>query len=493
MNCVRYFVEYAQAHPSQVALWMPSTGPVTYGELLDLSARAQAVCRDAAVGPGDTVVLADQAGPTLYAALVAVLSSGGTVVLVEPWLPISRVTAVVQQLKPKLFFSGRLGKVWGMAIPALRRIRDWADTREIPVVPTSEPLHLEGVDPSTAGIITFTSGTTGKPKGVVRTHGNMHEQAHCFSDCLNPAGLTGPDLCIFPNFALPNLVAGRTTVLVPNAWRTTDLQKLDQLPGELAPESLSCGPTFLSRLMEVVRLPSLRTINLLGATSDCSLLKEGLTRWPDAQWQHAYGSSEALPVASTDAREALAESEGRGFFQVLCLGRPIPHISFLVEEDGVWVTGGSVCGEYYGNAEANRQSKRRDSQGKVWHYMGDRIQRDEQGRAGERLWWYAGRSQQKVEDFELEQRIFAHIRSSRCFVHRDEQDRLDLYGLNVSHLASELRNQFPDLHTVVELKELVYDRRHRARLDRGLSLRRGRGGLVKWVDTARTWIDWFVH
>jgi acyl-CoA synthetase (AMP-forming)/AMP-acid ligase II len=528
MNCVRPFLEYAKQHPRQLALWMPSRGrgpgpagpggTASYDEILTLSAKAQRLCREAGVGPGDSVVLADQVGPTLYASLVAVLASGATVVIVEPWLPISRISAVVDQLGPKMFFTGLIGKVWGSAIPALRRIETWADTRSIPGVAGGE-LHVEEADPSTAGIMTFTSGTTGRPKGVVRTHGNMAEQARCFSDCLNPDGHTGPDLCIFPNFALPNLVSGRTSVFISGKWRRSDLAELDRLPEHLAPVSISCGPSFLLRLMEVARVPSLRTINILGATSDCWLLEEGFRRWPGAAWQHAYGSSEALPVARMDARESVRESRESGYHQVLCVGRPIPHIAHELEPDGVWVTGGSVCGEYYGNPDANRELKRRDAEGRIWHWMGDRIRADGGGGAGgvgarvdggegaqraekppstpkqedAGAWWYSGRSGQPLEEFELEQRIFSHRRSSKCFVHRDEEGRLQLCGLGVAREADELRRAFPEIDGVVELREMIYDRRHRARLDRGLSLRRGRSAAGKWFDTAKTWIDWFVR
>jgi acyl-CoA synthetase (AMP-forming)/AMP-acid ligase II len=510
MNCVHPFLEHARQHPKHLALWMPSRGnadnTADYDEILTLSAKAQRLCREAGVGPGDSVVLADTVGPTLYASLVAVLASGATVVIVEPWLPISRISAVVDQLQPKMFFTGLIGKVWGSAIPALRRIETWADTRTIPGVGGGE-LHIEEADPASPGIMTFTSGTTGRPKGVVRTHGNMSEQARCFSDCLNPDGHTGPDLCIFPNFALPNLVTGRTSVFIPGKWRRSDLAELDQLPAHLAPVSISCGPSFLLRLMEVARVPSLKTINVLGATSDCWLLEEGFRRWPEAAWQHAYGSSEALPVARMDARESVRESRERGYHQVLCVGRPIPHIEHELEPDGVWVTGGSVCGEYYGNPDANRELKRRDAEGRIWHWMGDRLRSDGEGGAGAGAgaaapstpirntarWWYSGRSGQPLEEFELEQRIFSHRRSSKCFVHRDEDGRLQLCGLGVAREADELKRAFPEIDGVVELREMVYDRRHRARLDRGLSLRRGRSAAGKWVDTAKTWIDWFVR
>jgi acyl-CoA synthetase (AMP-forming)/AMP-acid ligase II len=435
---------------------------------------------------GDAVVLADTAGPTLYASLVAVLAAGATVVAVEPWLPVSRISPVVQQLRPRMFLGGSLGRAWAMAVPALRRINNRVHTADILGLPSGGRLEVAQVEAASAGIMSFTSGTTGKPKGVVRTHGNMEQQARCFSDCLNPDGLDGPDLCIFPNFALPNLVSGRTTVFVPRKWRAGDLRALDRLPSALAPVSLSCGPTFLVRLMELARVQSLRTINVLGATTDCWVLREGFVRWPDARWQHAYGSSEALPVARTDAREAVARSEQRGMHQVLCLGRPIEQIEHRLERDGVWVTGGSVCGEYFGNPEANRELKRRDGDGRIWHYMGDRVQADDG------LWWYAGRSQQPLEDFQLEQRIFAHRRSSKCFVERDESGALHLYGVGVAREADELRLAFPELASVVELRELCYDRRHRARLDRKASMRRGTGAAAKWIDTARTWVNWLA-
>ena len=102
--------------------------------------------------------------------------------------------------------------------------------------------------------------------------------------------------------------------------------------------------------------------------------------------------------------------------------------------------------------------------------MGDRILSDQAG------WWYAGRTTQPEEEFELEQRIYADLGTSACFVHRHRDGRLLLYGEDLARPrdgsdASILRRH-RELDGVRHAR-IVRDRRHRARIDRKATLAQG--------------------
>ncbi len=138
----------------------------------------------------------------------------------------------------------------------------------------------------------------------------------------------------------------------------------------------------------------------------------------------------------------------------------------------MWVTGPHVCPRYLGDVEENRSQKREDARGRIWHFMGDRVRIPDAGDGG---WWYSGRSSQRLEDFELEQRVYAKLRSSKAFVHRLANGDPVLIGEGVG----ELDFSDPELAEITRSVELKIrrDRRHRARIDRAGTLARGQRWL----------------
>ena len=471
MNCVELFLSQAKENPEQMALWLPDSGTTSYGELEQFAERAQKLCLGHALKPGDSVLLVDALGPRLYAAVIGVLALGCSVVLVEPWLAVKKINHVLNIVKPKIFLTSFLGKLWGLRVPAIRSISKWVNIGAIHHETLSRGLQVESVSEDTHGIITFTSGTSGNPKGIVRSQGYLVNQFNILSKTLGLDQFRGPDLCIFANFVLVNLASGRGSIILPPKWKNSIFAAIDSFPRGLRPETLACGPAFLLRLMKSARVESLKSIHVGGALSDCWIFEEGFKHWPDADWSHIYGSSEAESVAVSGARVAVKESRKRNYFQTLHLGKPIPEIRSVIEENGLWVSGPHVCPNYLGNEEENSLYKRQDEQGTFWHFMGDRIVADGVG------WWYGGRSGQSNRDFQLEQSVYHFLGSSKSFVHRDTQGRILLMGEGIRPRSDEILKEFPDLAGIVEIK-IYRDRRHRARIDRGLSLKKGAPWLV---------------
>ena len=58
-------------------------------------------------------------------------------------------------------------------------------------------------------LISFTSGSTGQPKGIVRSHGFLAAQNACVRELIAPQREDETDLVAFPVFVIANLGAGR--------------------------------------------------------------------------------------------------------------------------------------------------------------------------------------------------------------------------------------------------------------------------------------------
>ncbi|HRO66429.1 MAG TPA: AMP-binding protein [Pseudobdellovibrionaceae bacterium] len=459
MNTVSLFVEQAERHPDRMALWLPGSAPVNFRELSRRSGGAQNHLKSKGLKKGDSVLLMDPLSPRLYGMVTACLAQGACILFVEPWMKADRIALLIEKIQPRYFIAGWKGRIWGLRIPAIRRIPHWIWPQE--AWEQEGDVQIEDVSADTPGILTFTSGTTGLPKGVLRAHGYMRAQHQVLNDALGFEEFSSPDLCIFANFALANLASGRGSVIVPPGWKKKDFRAVQNLSENQLPETLTSGPAFLKALLSHGGLPSLRSIHIGGALTDTSLFEEGFHQWPTAHWSHIYGSSEAEPVAVSDAHEAVQKSKDRGYFQTLYLGKPVPPLSSRVETDTVWISGPHVGPEYWGgDSPENRVNKKREN-GVLWHNMGDRVLSDDQG------WWYMGRSQQDRELFLTEQKVFKELDHSRAFIQPTAKGPW-LFGEDLT----------PDLFKAFSLAgqtnlKIVRDARHRARIDRPASLSKG--------------------
>ncbi len=468
MNCIREFIDCALRWPERDALWEKSRGIATFGELYRRSVRTQALLRDRGIRKGDCALICIAPGPELYAAVIALLGMGCCAMFIEPWMPLSEIEAIVEQAQPKAYISGIAGKFWGWRTRAIRKIPVWMSASSIGrgYEPNQIPLDAEDLSGDQAALLTFTTGTSGTSKGVVRTHGGLSEACAILSKCLGlDPNRGGCDLCALPNFALLNLSCGICSALLPRKLSQRACRKIAQ---NVKASSATCGPALLKELIAHGKLfPDLTSIRVGGALSECGAYEQGFVRWPSAEWLQIYGSSEAEPVALADAKEVVRKCRERNLHQTAYLGRSIEGIKTHLEEGALWVSGAHVSPYYFGNSEANRTDKRTDADGRLWHRMGDRIAEDADG------WWYRGRISQDASEFLLEQEIAGFLQTDAAIV----SGRTCLVDRGVSMDRAAFLHRFPALKEVVACR-IYRDRRHRARIDRKKTIRKGAPWLV---------------
>ncbi|CRK56688.1 Enterobactin synthetase component F, serine activating enzyme [Alloactinosynnema sp. L-07] len=149
----------ASQDPAAVAVVCDGTS-LTFGALDALSGRLAAHLVSLGVGPESPVAVVLPRSTQVVVAMLAVWKAGGVVVPVDPNYPAARITAVLAEAAPVVAITARDD----LGVPVVRPdARTWTGTG-VAAGPSG---------PDSAAYIVFTSGSSGRPKGVIATHGGL--------------------------------------------------------------------------------------------------------------------------------------------------------------------------------------------------------------------------------------------------------------------------------------------------------------------------------
>jgi malonyl-CoA/methylmalonyl-CoA synthetase len=162
----RAFAEGARRDPARAALVI---GPrrLTHGELDEQAARAAGWLRAHGVHTGDRVLLAGTTSIELVVAYLAILRAGAAMVPAAPASTRDELAHLVADAEPAAAFAAPEADA---ALSGVERVIALGDV--LGPLQDGEPLPPDG-EPEDLAMLAYTSGTTGRPKGVPLTHGNL--------------------------------------------------------------------------------------------------------------------------------------------------------------------------------------------------------------------------------------------------------------------------------------------------------------------------------
>ena len=140
----------------------------TYGELARLAGRFAALLEQSGIETGDRVLLWGENSAEWIAAFHGCMLRGVLAVPLDAIGTVDFATRVAEDVKPKLAVGDA---VLLRQLPA--NIRQLAFEDWLSALPAKEARPVAGLSAQTPLEILFTSGTTGDPKGIVITHGNV--------------------------------------------------------------------------------------------------------------------------------------------------------------------------------------------------------------------------------------------------------------------------------------------------------------------------------
>jgi amino acid adenylation domain-containing protein len=421
MNFNLAFPFHAQAcdHPDRAALFVAGV-TYSYGQLAELVARAAF-----SLGPARTVgVLASRT----LGAYVGVLGSswcGATYIPLSPKLPAERLIHILKTIKPDALvvddqgLSGLMPEVMAVAPPLILDLSGNLDS--LPRSRLPEPMHS---DADNLAYILFTSGTTGFPKGVMISLGNVAHFLAAMQPRFNPVSTDRVsqtseltfDVSVFEMFIAWGCGAS-VEVIPPNQLMAPARFIQDR---QLTVWSSVPSIAAFMRRMKMLKanaFPSLRYSVFAGEALPWSLAEAWQTAAPSSIVENLYGPTEATVYC-------LGATFGPGFPATaergtVPSGYPLPGLEATILDDSynflpagqegqLAISGGQIASGYFNEPHLTQQRFRAIA-GKTWYLTGDLARQDERG-----IFHHLGRIDNQVkllgQRVELEE-IESHLRA----------------------------------------------------------------------------------
>jgi non-ribosomal peptide synthetase-like protein len=333
------FEAQVDANPSAVALICGEL-MLSYAELDTQANRLANFLNCLGVGPGSLVGLFLERSATPIVAILACLKSGAAYVPLETMHPDDRIAFIASEADIAVILtvsalSPRLGELTNVMIVELDKYAD-----DIEATPDRRLTRADtGLVPADICYVLYTSGTTGRPKGVVAEHRNVTH----FIAAFNKACTTTAADRIYQGFALSfdgsveeiwMAFSNGATLIVPDRNTPRCGNELAAYLSAAGITYLSTVPTLLSTMTEDV--PTIRQLVVSGEACP----QELVTRWvkPGRKMLNVYGPTEA----TVNTTIAVLEPG-----QPVTIGRPIDGYHTLLLDDAMRPVPPGEKGELY--------------------------------------------------------------------------------------------------------------------------------------------------
>jgi acyl-CoA synthetase (AMP-forming)/AMP-acid ligase II len=311
----------AEQNPQQ-PVFVRRESSTTYGELELASGRLASGLRRLGVVKGDRVALLLDASVEYIVGYYGILKAGGTVVPLSSdtrtrslvyALEHSEAKAALLDAKNLQYLSGQTGE-----LPLLKTLIYRGESRvaesalgerghfELVALPALLATSGDGdsgcaIDATALASITYTSGTTGKPKGVMLTHGNLVSNTRSIIEYLeltprDRVAMVLPFHYAYGNSVLHTHIAAGATIVAAGAM-TYPVQVLESIATHRC-TGFSGVPSMLARLIELSGferhdVSSLRYVTQAGAAMTPALAARLQSAFPSARLFVMYGQTEA--------------------------------------------------------------------------------------------------------------------------------------------------------------------------------------------------------
>ncbi|MBC7863460.1 MAG: AMP-binding protein [Bacteroidia bacterium] len=337
-----------------------------------------------------------------YASILAIIRAGKAYVPLNPSFPIEKNLEIIKESGIKTLFINNTDR---------KIFKEHPDTDTVSPELITEEITDAGVtaNVSSAAYILFTSGTTGKPKGVLITHKNLLSYLENIQKlvkiekgdrCSQTFGLTF-DLSVHDIFFTWKNGACLCTPEENELLSPASYIKNKKLTHWFSVPSTGILMDKLRQLKEN-NFPDLKNVLFCGEALRTDLARKFMKAAPNAVCYNLYGPTEAtIAIFAYKIEEPIKEKNG-----IVSIGKIFAcNRSFITKEridyfnGELCLNGAQVIQNYFNNSEADKACFYEDHKEVNWYKTGDTIEIDE-----ENNFYFLGRkdTQIKLNGFRIE-------------------------------------------------------------------------------------------
>src|SRR6266545_772595 len=382
MNLAQLLVRAAKVFPAAPALFHGERLICDYRGLAERAARIAASLRDrVGLRPGDRIAVVMANCPEYLEVLYGAWSAGLVAVPINAKLHAKEVEYILADSgAAALFVSSDLAATVMPLLRALPAVRAayTAGSRECAELGMAQPIAPLHREPDDLAWLFYTSGTTGRPKGVMLSHRNLLAMTLCYFTDVDSVRQDDAIVYAAPmshgaglyNFAHV-LAAARHVVPASGGF---DPGELVALAGEHRNVSLFAAPTMVKRLVEHIETSGadcsgFKTIVYGGGPMYVADIERALAVMGD-RFVQIYGQGESPMTITALSREQLASHDHPRYAErIASVGVAQSLVEVRVadaqghelpsgETGEVLVCGDTVMQGYWNNPEATAQARR---------------------------------------------------------------------------------------------------------------------------------------
>lgn len=338
------FCKQAIETPDAIAL-EDKSHTYTYAELDEISAKLANTLRNHGVGRDHPVgVLMGRSADYVIACLAA-LRAGGAFLVLELAYPPGMLSDVIDDARPTAIVTKRehVGRIKA-DVPLVIMDEPQANSNGFRSAssPSTDERDLEKL-----AFISYSSGTTGRPKGIANPHRapvRSYDLRFKLSD-LKPGDRVACNVFFIWEILRP-LLRGATTFCIPDEASYDPVALVDLLSSRNITETLMT-PTLLATVLSRharlgERLPELKSLWLNGEVVTTDLVLRAMKALPNTRLLNCYSASETHEIACGDIKEMLNPD------QPYCpVGPPMDlQHTYILDENMIRVKNG-VSGELF--------------------------------------------------------------------------------------------------------------------------------------------------
>ena len=309
MTIISKMKELREKYPERTALIDEKKGnKITFSEFDDKSDRIYSYLKEKKFRKRDKVVVFVPIGIEFYLILTAIFKMGLQAVFIDPYAGIEHINRCCEMISPEGIIGSGKTLLKGFFLKGIRKIGKKINYEKI--IEESEKtkitnnIEYEEIDENTPALISFTSGSTGFPKIIMRTHGFLLGQHNVLEKNLKFQEGTGV-YSSFPIFLLSHMATGATVFIPDINWKKPAESNFRDIVFQIKKngiENIILPPVIFQNITEVcekegIFLENVQTVYTGGAPVFPRLMEKIRKIFINAEINALYGASEAEPIS----------------------------------------------------------------------------------------------------------------------------------------------------------------------------------------------------